>query len=396
MFWVAPLFCYEACPSGYKRSGFDCYQVCQDGQADQGLFCRSLEYGRGVGYPWQFGDWFNSDGMFSRCESAEGKGNCEQCLAVVYRKCLPGYSLAGCNICRPPIPACSGYAGRFDLSCTKTVIFGSPKLAGCAPGLEYDAGLCYPPCASGYKGIGPVCWATGPPQWTECGAGYAKDDLTCKSVMEDQIFSATSLLLSVVTAGASEAVKRSSDVFVKMCENYKAMQAKLGEIYKGVYGAGDVDFVILLDDNAGSGASLRDVIQTDPYEKDPVALASMAAKLTGLFDPTGISGVVASFTFPKCSAIIPIPSIDGILVCREVAYQGNCKTLTPGDYNAAKLFLSGVEDNTISSIKVPKGFKVTAYLDDNFAGVSTFYFGDQKVLQPPMNDAISSLKVMRV
>ena len=28
----------------------------------------------------------------------------------------------------------------------------------CPEGREYDAGLCYPACESGYDGVGPVCW----------------------------------------------------------------------------------------------------------------------------------------------------------------------------------------------------------------------------------------------
>lgn len=61
------LLCYDRCPSGYKRFVLDCHQICPSGFADQGLFCRLSEYGRGVGYPWKFGDGFNSNGMFKRC-----------------------------------------------------------------------------------------------------------------------------------------------------------------------------------------------------------------------------------------------------------------------------------------------------------------------------------------
>jgi len=63
------LLCYPPCPAGYSRNGFDCHQNCpvDSGWDDQGLFCRLAEYGRGGGYPWNFGDDLNSDGMFSRC-----------------------------------------------------------------------------------------------------------------------------------------------------------------------------------------------------------------------------------------------------------------------------------------------------------------------------------------
>lgn len=45
----------------------------------------------------------------------------------------------------------------------------------CRSGLEYDAGLCYDKCDSGYDGIGPVCWSYCPPEApVSCGAGCAK------------------------------------------------------------------------------------------------------------------------------------------------------------------------------------------------------------------------------
>lgn len=42
----------------------------------------------------------------------------------------------------------------------------------CGPGMEYDAGLCYPKCQAGYVGVGPVCWRS-------CPAGYRDDGAFC-------------------------------------------------------------------------------------------------------------------------------------------------------------------------------------------------------------------------
>jgi len=152
--------CYEPCPSGYTRIGLDCLQNCPTGFRDDGLFCRNAEYGRGVGYAWWYRDGFSFSGMFKRCEADNGKGNCEKYLAMVYPKCKPGYSPFGCCICRPTVPDCNalGMNGGLDLSCTKKLVLGSPSPADCAAGLEYDAGLCYPKCKTGYNGVGPVCW----------------------------------------------------------------------------------------------------------------------------------------------------------------------------------------------------------------------------------------------
>lgn len=85
--------CYPPCPAGYSRSGVDCHQNCLTGSgwADQGLYCRLVEYGRGVGYGWRGGDGFSNSGMFSRCEQDNGQGKCEQSGAIVYPKCKEGF-----------------------------------------------------------------------------------------------------------------------------------------------------------------------------------------------------------------------------------------------------------------------------------------------------------------
>ena len=64
------LLCYKKCPAGFNRpAGLDCYSICPSGFTDTGLYCMINEatYGRGAGYPWQFGDGPNSNGMFARC-----------------------------------------------------------------------------------------------------------------------------------------------------------------------------------------------------------------------------------------------------------------------------------------------------------------------------------------
>jgi pimeloyl-ACP methyl ester carboxylesterase len=44
----------------------------------------------------------------------------------------------------------------------------------CPPGRDLDAGICYPKCAAGMKGVGPVCWQTCPSGWTDHGVGCTK------------------------------------------------------------------------------------------------------------------------------------------------------------------------------------------------------------------------------
>ena len=55
---------------------------------------------------------------------------------------------------------------------------------GCEPDQEEDAGLCYPKCDAGYKGVGPMCWTEnvniGVGVLKECPSGYNNDGLICR------------------------------------------------------------------------------------------------------------------------------------------------------------------------------------------------------------------------
>lgn len=50
---------------------------------------------------------------------------------------------------------------------------GTP-ISTCPDGLEQDAALCYPPCQSGYYGVGPVCWQSCPSGFTDSGVSCTK------------------------------------------------------------------------------------------------------------------------------------------------------------------------------------------------------------------------------
>ncbi len=50
---------------------------------------------------------------------------------------------------------------------------GAGTVPNTCPGQQEDAGLCYNWCASGYYGVGPVCWQS-------CPAGYTDDGATCR------------------------------------------------------------------------------------------------------------------------------------------------------------------------------------------------------------------------
>jgi hypothetical protein len=163
--------CYPTCRAGFTGVGPVCWQGCPAGLRDDGAFCAKPEpYGRGGGYPWQFGDRpFDLAQARERCE--RDHGHCEQNGLIYYPRCRAGFHAVGCCICSPDCP--SGMAD-IGVSCAKQSYGrgGGGVPTSCQGGKQYDAGLCYTPCRSGFHGVGPVCWG-------ECPAGFADHGATC-------------------------------------------------------------------------------------------------------------------------------------------------------------------------------------------------------------------------
>lgn len=95
---------------------------------------------------------------------------------LCYDPCKPGYKGVG-PVCWADCP--DGYTDTGAL-CTKGEIVpkesygrGAGKPLGCSSNEEYDGGLCYSKCKSGYDGVGPVCWE-------KCDDGYKDDGALCR------------------------------------------------------------------------------------------------------------------------------------------------------------------------------------------------------------------------
>lgn len=143
--------CYDPCKTGYfgEDPPAACYQRCPAEFTQDGRFCaKPAAYGRGAGY-------IITDK--AKCER-ENPGGCEQDGLLFYPKCREGFHPAGCCICSPNCPS-----GMTDIgvSCVADEQIRKPRRANCPAGVEKDAGLCYPKCAAGFVGVGPVCWSSG-------------------------------------------------------------------------------------------------------------------------------------------------------------------------------------------------------------------------------------------
>jgi hypothetical protein len=314
--------CYAKCPSGYAGVGPVCWQSCPNGFRDDGAFCAKPEaYGRGAGYPWKFGDALNDDGMISRCEAANGRGNCEKDGAIFYPRCKANFHKVGCCICSPDCP--SGMADM-GVSCTKkTSTRGAGTVPNCESGKDYDLGLCYDPCGKGAdgvgaKGVGPMCWSDGPPGWVQCGMGWAIDDAACKRSMTEQVLTvvdatlSTALLIGTVGASAAEssvwrkaawtAFKEIGKEEIKKAAKKVAVETAVNTAVTtaadvGIHSSGDtIDYLWQVGELEEKGASMTQI------EKNH-AIAQITLNSITWLDPTGFVGVVAAYTKPICKDI---------------------------------------------------------------------------------------------
>lgn len=287
--------CYDKCRAGMYGLGPVCWQNCPAGWTNTGAHCtKPASYGRGGGYPWQFGDPLNDDGMIARCEKDNGKGNCEKDGVIYYPKCKAGFHKVGCCVCSPDCPT-----GMVDIgvSCQKqSQARGVGKPMNCASNLTYDAGLCYPKCPSGSDGVGPVCWGQCSADYPfNCGAACAKDQKMCALAIVDMVTSTGMVVLNVaaliLTAGAGSAAvkagmvaKSAAGAVAKKTVSQAAIAAAKSHIQKNAVKLG-----VALSTDALNLASKATAQAKEDGEFDYTVL-----------DPTGIAAVIQAFNKPIC------------------------------------------------------------------------------------------------
>ncbi len=329
--------CYTPCQSGYKGVGPVCWQSCPSGFRDDGAFCaKPKPYGRGVGYPWKFGDKLNDHGMRSRCEKAHPEG-CEKNGLIFYPKCREGFHNVGCCICSP-----NCQLGQTDIgvSCAKKSYgrgVGKP-LSTCPSDKEQDAWLCYPRCRDGYHGVGPVCWQNCPSGRTNCGVGCSTDTTSCVTGTVNMVLSPLILAVNIATLGSTSS---SNSMFASISKTMKQVAEAtkdIRQLAKEVNQVGKVvwklnktialwvnDYVANFENMTTkrvvdelprhfSGNALIWVKQqyaknhlTLMLKSDGIETAENVLSTVSAFDPSGVTGVISAFAKPICSTDTSFP-----------------------------------------------------------------------------------------
>lgn len=262
-----------------------CWQTCPAGYVDTGALCH-IDKALTTGGRWE----------------CTARGAFGECWWSVLR-CPAGYTNAGafCALTTPPVPA--GYTGASGLDIVKGSYGNGAGLIknGCPAGKSNDAGLCYTNCATGYKGAGPVCWAQPPkPSWVECGMGSASTSAVCGQTVFDQVSSVGNLALNIATLGSSGAATNATKAS-KLAELKKAYAAAKAA---NPQWAARADKALQVKETAEQAYTGYQVMTTDavPTEED---IARLAATIASLADPSGATGVVSAYTYPKCSKLFP-------------------------------------------------------------------------------------------
>ena len=309
--------CYPTCEDigkpGWKGVGPVCWQSCPSDFRDDGAYCfKPKSYGRGVGFPWKFGDRaFDLSKAKKRCESKHGEGQCEKSGAIYYPKCKPEYRAIGCCVCSPRCPP-----GMTDIgiSCQKSSKGrGVGKPMKCKEGQAYDAGLCYKPCKENYHGVGPVCWQNCPStQPINCGAGCATHANQCADKTIKQVLAplevALNVAMAVTTGGSANAAVNAAKVSAKTTaktaskavarETISKSTKKIAhemmpdirkKLKKKLKGYSD-ELAEEVCQNVAENLAMATLANASPDTKDILVA----------LDPTGIAAVTDVFTNPKC------------------------------------------------------------------------------------------------
>ncbi|WP_310190178.1 BNR-4 repeat-containing protein [Bacillus sp. 3255] len=84
-------------------------------------------------------------------------------------------------------------------------------------------------------------------------------------------------------------------------------------------------------------------------------------------------------------------------VYANTSYSGSAVELPEGTYTMAQLTALGIGNDSVSSLKVPFGYRVTGYADDNFTGSSwIFTADDSSLVDNGCNDMFSSIRVEKI
>lgn len=258
--------CYQKCNDGYYGVGPVCWSRCPSGYIDMGAIChidKKLVVTGSI-----------------RCTARDWFGTCWWSVT----DCPPDYGngFAGlCSLNTPSVP--NGMSGSALDPMKGTYGRGVGTIPTSCPGGQYDAGLCYKNCNSGYKGVGPVCWNTCPSGKAACGAGCATSSSVCTDVILNQVSSTVSLAVTVATLGESGVVtSEASSALSKLRSQWS--------IFKQT----EQGATMIKAAKTANNLRILESVVSAPSDQEALRRAAN-------MDPTGVVATVGAYLYPVCN-----------------------------------------------------------------------------------------------
>jgi len=206
-----------------------------------------------------------------------------------------------------------------------------------------------------------------------------------------------------VTAANATTALIANSASVGTAQQYAVVDAGGGNI--GLRAVSNNQYVCA--DNAGANPLIANRTSVGPWEtftevdagNGNIALLAMANSKYVCADNAGASPLIANRTAVGGWETFTVGVVSGASVTfyQDTNYGGAAgQALAKGNYTQAQLAAKGVPDNWASSVKVPAGWTVIIYANDNFGGTSwtrTSDTPDFTTLSPSANDQMSSCKI---
>jgi hypothetical protein len=283
--------CYDNCKAGYTAVGPVCWSACPAGYVDHGAICH-IDKPLTVNPEWVCTAWFPK-WMGGECRWKD-------------TRCPSGYTNAGlfCALTSAGKGPPAGFSGTYLDPMKNSYGRGAGTIpTGCGND-QNDAGLCYTRCRAGYDGVGPVCWGGPPSGWVQCGMGAAKSSNVCASIVFGQVASVGQMAITVASLGSSTALtagmKAPEDAskLTKLKQQYSSMKTAFDLAKKN---NANVKAAVAAADAANKGKKGYVAMETADNLVTEEDMVRLAAQITSILDPTGVSDTVAAYTYPKCS-----------------------------------------------------------------------------------------------
>ncbi|OJH37969.1 arabinan endo-1,5-alpha-L-arabinosidase [Cystobacter ferrugineus] len=181
------------------------------------------------------------------------------------------------------------------------------------------------------------------------------------------------------------------------------------DAYKGYYAgiAAGSDRVVLGKAGGGTWTELASAAATiDPNVTYHLSVQAIGSRISvylnrsttpivTAIDSTYASGAIGLRAHDSAAAFdnVNTSKPPGATFYADGGFGGLGISLSPGNYTLTQLNAAGIPNDWMSSLRVPAGWTVDVYADDNFTGTMWKFTADASLIPPEANDKMSSVKI---